>query len=280
MFYRRKLLLALLQKLGGEVSPLVVQNLLFLISRQNQVYEFIPYTKGCHSLTLESDLELYRQEPWDESFITEQDEKLIEKTLGNFKNEEELLKKGAEAEPYYTIKSDYFTNLNLSEAFYQERKRIIEEINESPVALYTIGYEGLSIEAFINLLIKHNVQRIIDVRGNPNSRKRDFAKKSFADYLNKAGIEYIGMSEIGIPNKVKREYLKVNRKKDLFEWYEKNVLRTNIDKVEVISSLAQEVNSALVCYEGNPNDCHRSYLAKACQKSTPSLKVFHLPLLE
>lgn len=276
MFYRRKLLLALLQKLGEKASPLVVQNLLFLMSGQNQAYEFIPYTKGCHSLTLESDLELYQKEPWDDNTITEEDEKLIETTLSNFKGEEELLKEVAEVDPYYTIKSDYFTKSNLSKSFYSERTRVIEEINRSEEALYTIGYEGLSIEAFINLLIEHNVERVIDVRGNPNSRKRDFAKKSFAESLSKAGIEYVGMSEIGVPNKIKREYLKANRKEELFEWYEKNVLSKNLDKVETVSSLAREVNSALVCYEADPNDCHRSHLAKFCQEATPSLKISHI----
>ncbi len=276
MFYRRKLLLALLQKLGEESSPLVIQNLLFLISAQNQAYEFIPHTMGCHSLTLESDLELYAKDRWDESTITPEDQQLLETTLNNFKGEDVLLKEVAEAEPYYTIRSDYFDNLNLSKEFYQERERIVEEINNTPPALYTIGYEGLSIEAFINRLIKSNVKRVIDVRGNPNSRKRDFAKKSFANLLEQAGIEYRGIPEIGVPNKIKREYLKADRKEELFEWYEENILDHNTPLIGEISALAQEENSALVCYEADPNDCHRSHLAKFCQRATPALSINHL----
>ncbi len=276
MFYRRKLLLALLQKLGENSSPQVIQNLLFLISAQNQAYEFIPHAMGCHSLTLESDLELYAKDKWTENTITAEDQQLLETTLNNFKGEEELLKEVAEAEPYYTIRSNHFDNLNLSKEFYQERKRIIEEINNSPPALYTIGYEGLSIEAFINRLIKNNVKRVIDVRGNPNSRKRDFSKNNFASLLDQAGIEYRGVPEIGVPNKVKREYLKADRKEELFEWYEANVLDHNSALIGEISVLAQEENSVLVCYEADHNDCHRSHLAKFCQRATPSLAINHL----
>ncbi len=276
MFYRRKLLLALLQKLGGEPSPLVIQNLLFLVSAQNQAYAFIPHTMGCHSLTLESDLELYAKDKWDDNTITAEDEQLLKTTLNNFKDEEELLREVAEAEPYYTIYSDYFDNLNLSKEFYQERQRIIEEINRSPSALYTIGYEGLSIEVFINRLIKNNVKRVIDVRGNPNSRKRDFSKKSFAALLEQAGIEYRGIPEIGVPNKIKREYFNADRKEELFEWYEENVLSHNSALIDDISALAQEENSVLVCYEADHNDCHRSHLANFCQKAIPALAINHL----
>ena len=77
------------------------------------------------------------------------------------------------------------------------------------------------------------------------ANKRNFAKKSFADYLNKAGIEYIGMSEIGI--QMLREYLKLTQKGSL--WMYEKMFWDKYRQSWSYRSLAQEVNSALVCYE-------------------------------
>ena len=58
MFYRRKIILALIQLLGGELEKLRIQKLLFLYSqkKKNPEYEFIPYKFGCYSFSANADL--------------------------------------------------------------------------------------------------------------------------------------------------------------------------------------------------------------------------------
>lgn len=42
--------------------------------------------------------------------------------------------------------------------------------------VYTIGYEGIDLEQFIDIIKKNHIDTIIDVRKNPVSRKKGFSK--------------------------------------------------------------------------------------------------------
>lgn len=58
------------------------------------------------------------------------------------------------------------------------------------MAIYTAGYEGLSIDAFIARLKQAQIDKVLDVREYPLSRKPGFSKKAFAQCLADAGIAY------------------------------------------------------------------------------------------
>lgn len=47
----------------------------------------------------------------------------------------------------------------------------------APLAIYTVGYEGKSVDSFFNELLLSGVAAILDVRANPISRKYGFARK-------------------------------------------------------------------------------------------------------
>ena len=58
MFYRRKIILSLLQVFDGRLEKINLQKLLFLICEKqaNPVYEFVPYLYGCYSYSAKADL--------------------------------------------------------------------------------------------------------------------------------------------------------------------------------------------------------------------------------
>ena len=58
MFYRRKIILALLQVFGGRLEKINLQKLLFLICQKQKEpeYDFIPYSYGCYSHSAKADL--------------------------------------------------------------------------------------------------------------------------------------------------------------------------------------------------------------------------------
>ena len=56
--------------------------------------------------------------------------------------------------------------------------------------IYTIGYEGKSIDEFIEELKNQGVKNLIDVRIRAGSRKKGFSKTALSEYLNNAGITY------------------------------------------------------------------------------------------
>ena len=264
MFYRRKLLLSLLDKVGEPLTVIQLQKLLFLVSLEQgepPTFEFIPSMNGCYSLTINSDQEILIKDgllsiqedistkrnsrlSLDQKAFTElnikleeSDNEILTSLAEKYKDcsTDELITLTGELDPFYTIKSDWLDQYTFSKGFYTKQDSIIKEIESSPKALYTMGYEGVSIEKFINRLIRKNIKAVVDVRGNPNSRKRDFAKNQFAEYLNEVGIDYVPMPEVGVPNKIKREYLQADRREDLFAWHEANILAKNPEYIEKIS---------------------------------------------
>jgi hypothetical protein len=58
MYYRRKILLAILQAFSGELDKMSLQKLLFLFSRQQteKSFHFVPYKYGCYSFQANADL--------------------------------------------------------------------------------------------------------------------------------------------------------------------------------------------------------------------------------
>src|SRR5580698_10844635 len=58
MFYRRKIILALLESQNGSIEKIALQKLLFLFSKKQQKpeYDFVPYLFGCYSFSANADL--------------------------------------------------------------------------------------------------------------------------------------------------------------------------------------------------------------------------------
>jgi len=77
-------------------------------------------------------------------------------------------------------------------------KAIKEQFKQTGRLLFTIGYEGITVEHYLNTLIKNGVQVLCGVRNNPLSRKFGFSKSSLQKYFGNIGIEYIHFPELGI----------------------------------------------------------------------------------
>ena len=215
MYKRQKLLLALLEKFGAKLSNTDMQKLLFLYNEIYQFeksYHFVPYKYGCFSFQSYADKRrltdlgyIANEEDWqlvtrNESYIDSLNEK--EKfNLGRFNRDfndisgNRLIEYVYRNYPYYAINSEIAHKI-LSKS---DLKRIeaVKPVNNKKV-LYTIGYEGISLECFINKLIKEDVQLLCDVRKNALSRKYGFSKSSLNNALERVGIEYRHYPELGI----------------------------------------------------------------------------------
>lgn len=131
--------------------------------------------------------------------------------------------------------------------------------------VFTIGYEGLDIDAFMSLLTEHGIDTIVDVRELPLSRKPGFSKKSLASLLSLSGREYVHMVELGCPKLVRDRYREDGNWKQYTEGFLKH-LKTQNDAIVDLSALAASANCALLCYEADSNFCHRSMVASAVKE--------------
>ncbi len=128
--------------------------------------------------------------------------------------------------------------------------------------IYTVGYEGLDIDSFLSLLAENDIETVVDVREMPLSRKPGFSKKSLASVLNLSGREYVHMVDLGCPKLVRDRYREDGNWKRYTEGFMKH-LKTQDDAIAELSALAATSNCALLCYEADPNFCHRSMVASA-----------------
>lgn len=132
------------------------------------------------------------------------------------------------------------------------------------MTIFTIGYEGMSIDTFMSLLALHGIKTIVDIRELPLSRKPGFSKKSLANTLNLAGFEYIHIASLGCPKPVRDSY----RADANWAHYTEDFLQHLQTQKHALADLAQLTASsscALLCYEADYNFCHRSLVAKALQ---------------
>jgi uncharacterized protein (DUF488 family) len=139
--------------------------------------------------------------------------------------------------------------------------------------IFTIGYEGATVAEFLAALQQAGVTRVIDVRALPLSRRPGFSKTPLSGALTEAGIEYVHLKSLGTPAEG-RAAARAGRHADL-----KRIYAGQLELAEAIAqsaqmlSLAREAPSALLCFEREPGECHRTMLLDAV---APDAEVTHL----
>jgi hypothetical protein len=281
MYYRRKIILSLIQVFDNELEKIQLQKLLFLFARFQQhkkTYDFVPYKFGCYSFQANADLLTLKKygivsdttKSWkkeDEVNYLIELTKEDKKTISDFrliyanKTSDDLINLTYKRYPYFAINSTVSEEyLNKEELQNLDNYRSFE--NE--IVLFTIGYQGISLEAYLNKLIKNNIKVLCDVRKNALSMKYGFSKSQLKNACNGVGIEYIHIPEVGIDSEQRRE-LKTQTDYDvLFEEYKNLNLKKSIDsQTEILNLLKKNRRIALTCFEADICQCHRKHLSEA-----------------
>jgi uncharacterized protein (DUF488 family) len=129
--------------------------------------------------------------------------------------------------------------------------------------IFTIGYEGSTQAELVAALKVAGVERVIDVRAVPLSRKPGFSKNVLAAGLREAGIDYVHLKALGTPPEG-REAARKGRG-DILERVYAEQLETPEAAVQAAQmiELARERPSALLCFERDPDQCHRTLLRES-----------------
>lgn len=296
MFYRRKLLLGLLDALGQPVTRTELQKFLFLVCEEQRAagerpaYDFVPYRYGCYSFQAEADKKTLTKYGWltaaDQwslvsaravpTGLRTQDAAAVLRVVrrvGDLRGDD-LVAYVYRQHPYYAIHSEIrHAVLGAGELAAVEAATP----RASGRCLFTIGYEGKSLEAYLNALIAARVRVLCDVRRNPLSMKFGFNKKQLANAVANLGMTYVHMPELGIPS-AKRARL--NSKADrlsLFAEYKRTTLAENQAALERILGLIDEHKRvALMCFEADHEDCHRGCVAGALERGNRAVPLTHL----
>ena len=131
-------------------------------------------------------------------------------------------------------------------------------------SVFSLGYEKRTIEEMIALLKDNKIQLVVDIREKAISRKKGFSKNTLKDTLQKEGIDYLHIPQLGSPSDIRKELKKNWDYQTFFEKYERHILKfeKHIDKIK---ELAISKNTAILCFERKSNACHRSIVTKILQ---------------
>jgi len=281
MLNRQRVLVQLLQQAGRPVSKIDLMKWCFLLRNETPTqggsafYHFVPYHYGPFSFCL------YRE---------------ISQLVFNGVV-------ASSADRFWRISGDADAAAGLSNAVRQDIVRVLRRFNDKPtsylvdyvyehypwftvnskrkqhatrpvasMAVYTAGYEGQQVDAFLNMLLRNGIQRLLDVRNHPVSRRYGFHKRTLGRLCNSLDIEYLHRPQLGILPEVRQNLKTPTDYESLFAKYEAEVLTGEGAAIEEVSQLVRTKPTVLVCVEGDPHKCHRNRLAKAVSEKA------HLPV--
>jgi uncharacterized protein (DUF488 family) len=152
--------------------------------------------------------------------------------------------------------------------------RIKSKVAVSDMRIFTIGYEGTTLPEFIAALQSAGVERVIDVRALPLSRRPGFSKSPLRGALADASIEYVHLRALGTPAEG-RAAARAGRHEDLKRIYAGQLeLPEAIVQSAQMLELAREKPSALLCMERAPAQCHRTLLLSAVAPDADVVDLF------
>lgn len=248
MFYRRKLVLAVVEQNGNALTTDHIHAALLGVCAQQKVpsYEFIPVQGSCFSFQLQNDLDLMCRE----GLLQINDRICSKKTTQEYFSQ---LKKADQV-----ILREPVLNSN-AECSVQR------DADDAP-ALFTIGYEGRSLENYLRVLLERNVTMLCDVRKNAFSMKFGFSKHQLKPACEAVGIRYEHIPDLGIESELRKGILAVE-KSELFRDYAERTLPAHLHAVnEVLQFIRSGERVALTCFEADHCDCHRGPLAALIEK--------------
>jgi uncharacterized protein (DUF488 family) len=265
-YKRQRFLLSFIHQLDENVTVTDIQKLAFLhtMSGESNYYEFIPYKFGAYSFQLGEDLDILAKNGYITVDNLQRGKRIkavaeysdtysyqIASERGNA-----LIRRSYREYPYYTIKSEITERLFDGEEldfFY----RIKQSYVKTEQALFTIGYEGKSIEYFINCLIKNDIRLLCDIRKNPLSRKFGFSKSKLKHVTQTIGIKYVHIPELGIESDKRNSLRTKEDYRNLFAEYENSLKSRKVFLDDVYNLIQQNDRVALMCFELDPEMCHR-----------------------
>jgi uncharacterized protein (DUF488 family) len=143
--------------------------------------------------------------------------------------------------------------------------------------IWTIGYEKLLPAELVAELEAAHVQRLIDVRYRPQSRRAGMSKTRLGELLADHGIAYEHRRALGTPPDI-RFFYKSNQVAEGATRYREHV---EAEAADALDALAEEIagagpRTALMCLEAEPATCHRRIVGERLQARVPGLQVVDL----
>ena len=135
--------------------------------------------------------------------------------------------------------------------------------------LFTIGHQQAKPDAVLGELKRAKIDLLVDIRAVAASRRPGFSKRQLAASLDQAGIAYIHLQKLGTPAQG-RQAARAGDFEALWRIYDKHIKTPEAQAAlgELLALIKSGKRVCLLCYERDPNECHRSRIAALVKKRT------------
>ena len=282
VYHRQRLLLYFLEcppakqtddRRGFSDSDLQKLLLLYCKDMGLSHYDFVPWDYGGYSFQCADDLNLLEKRGWikrqdnklilnqkidNEHWAIESEErKLVRRWISQYPwRGEELVAQTYRVHPYYALHSKMKERLLNAEDLARVNNSV-DAVKNGEVILFTLGYEGIHFETYLNKLISNRVAALCDVRYNPFSQKFGFSSSMLLQVLPKLGIEYRHFPELGVVSEKRRSLHSRADYEVLFNDYCDNLKNRQAGLKQLRQVIKFKRRVALTCFEANHQYCHR-----------------------
>ncbi|MFO7563485.1 MAG: DUF488 family protein [Enhygromyxa sp.] len=275
MIERQRILLSLVDRAGGESPRTHLMKWLFLLREEqpdslgpSSFYEFIPYKSGPFSFQAYRDLSTLE----DSGFLQQGEASVSIPASAKRNVRDEVAKLPRRAtrgvdevlEDYGRVsRRKLLDDVYDRYPWYASRSELRprKQAKAAAPAVYTVGYEGRTIDGLLDHSLRAGMRRLIDVRKNAMSRKYGFGGRTIARLCADVDIEYVHVPAVGIPSSMRTDLSTQATYDRLFDLYEKKILPGATEAIEAVAVLCAEKASALMCFEASSCQCHRGRLA-------------------
>lgn len=143
------------------------------------------------------------------------------------------------------------------------------------MAIYSVGYEGLTVDGLVQRLAGSKVTTLIDVRLNPVSRRPGFSRRQLEAALLAAGIEYVHEKELGNPGDNRHSF----QNDDATDGRRR--MRTILSNgasaaLQRLVDLASKERIAVLCVERDHDRCHRAVITEMAVEHNARIDVLRM----
>jgi uncharacterized protein (DUF488 family) len=141
--------------------------------------------------------------------------------------------------------------------------------------IYSVGYEGLTVDGLVERLTGARVAVVVDVRLNPSSRKPGFSRRRLSDRLAEAGIGYVHEKELGNPPD-NRESFRTGDGTEGRTRLRSILMNGHGDALARVVTLASQQRIAVLCVEREHHRCHREVIADMVVEQNPDIEILQV----
>ena len=131
--------------------------------------------------------------------------------------------------------------------------------------ILTIGHSTRPLDAFVDLLRRHNITHLVDVRTIPRSRRHpQFNREALPEPLGAHGVAYTHVPGLGGLRHPRRDSTNTGWRNAGFRGYADYMQTPEFaSNLEALIAQASPQPTAVMCAEAVPRRCHRSLISDA-----------------